>query len=276
MKSSIFITGATGGFGRMVCVECAQRGFDLFLSDTEEEKLLHFAQCLARIYNVNVDFYPCDMSDFSSRTALIEYLNSSPYRFHMIINIAGIDPEGLFLKTSRETITRVMNINIVAPLDMIRSLTPLRDETKPLRILNVCSMAGFFPMPLRSIYAASKRALIDMSRALRSELKTLDATVTALCPAGMATNELLVKNMSVQGIFGRLTTLQLSTIASNALNRTLKGKAMYIPGIFNRFVLALSRLAPTSLISAYIYNRWEKVNKAYLDKFNEPGLMGKM
>lgn len=257
----------------MVCVGCAQRGFDLFLTDTNEEELLYFSQCLSRIYGVNIDFYPCDMSDSHSRKTLLEYLASSQFRFNMIANIAGIDPEGLFLDTSRETIMRVMNINIIAPLDIIRSLTPLRDEKKPLRILNVCSMAGFFPMPLKSIYAASKRALIDMSRALQAEFKPLGVTVTALCPAGMATNEALVKNMSVQGIFGRLTTLQLSTIASNAISRALKGKAIYIPGIFNRFVLGLSRFAPASLISAFIYNRWKKVNEAYFKKFNDQGLM---
>ena len=66
-----------------------------------------------------------------------------------------------------------------------------------MRILNVCSMGGTFSdAPSRPFYAASKRALIDMSRALREELSPLGVTVTALCPAGMATNDVLPQKAS--------------------------------------------------------------------------------
>ena len=270
MESMVFISGATGGFGRMVAVECASRGFHLFLTDQNAQRLQSFCRCLHSHYNIQADYAACDMGDFEARTRLIETLKESGKSFFMLVNVAGIDPEGPFLECPREIISKVFNINLVAALDMIRSLTQLRDAKKPMRILNVCSMGGLFPMPIKAVYAASKRALIDMSRALREELKPLGVTVTALCPAGMATHDVMLKSLAVQGFMSKLTTLQLCTIASKSIDKALKGKALYIPGIVNRVIVGASRLLPTGAVCRLIYRRWQKTYQSFREALDTP------
>jgi short-subunit dehydrogenase len=62
MKSLVFITGATGGLGKAFAVECASRGWDLFLTDLRTENLALLASGLEQAYGVNVHYYACDLT----------------------------------------------------------------------------------------------------------------------------------------------------------------------------------------------------------------------
>lgn len=262
MNSYVFISGASGGLGRSLAVECASRGWDLFLTDISGEKLENLSAALSSAYGISADWYPCDMSDVRSRTRLLEEMSRRGIRLHMAVNVAGLDHEGPFLEKSREEILSILNVNAVSTVDMMHSLIKLRDGKERFRIINVCSLAGMFPMPVKATYAATKSLLIDMSLALREEFRSINATVTALCPAGMATKQEILKSMDVQGFAGRITTLEVGYIASRTIDLALKGKAVYIPGIVNRALHYASRLLPVALVAKVIGWRWSKTNKA--------------
>ena len=270
MDSMVYLSGAAGGLGRSMAVECAQRGWDLFLTDIAEDGLERFAGALRRAYGVRVEHWACDMASYASRTALLEHIEQRGYRFRMAVNIAGVDHEGLFLEKSREQIQEILQINVLSTLDMTHALIGHRDPSLPFRILNVCSLAGMFPMPVKATYAASKRLLIDMSLALREEFRPLNATVTALCPAGMATNDVLLKSLDVQGFAGRVTTLEVPLITRRAIDCALRGKAVYVPGAVNKALLAVSRLAPVGLKTRAIAWRWRKTNRQFEKALCEP------
>jgi uncharacterized protein len=263
MKSMVYVSGATGGLGRSMAVECACRGWDLFLTDLNPVKLANLSDALASAYHVAVQYHPCDMADTNCRTSLIDEMKSRGITLHMAINVAGLDHEGLFLDKSREQILSILNVNVVSTVDMMHSLAALRDPAQTFRLINVCSLAGMFPMPVKATYAATKHLLINMSMALREEFKAINATVTALCPAGMATNEVLLKSLDVQGIAGRVTTLEVSYIAASTIDRALKGKALYIPGAINRAMNAAGHLVPPTLLAQLIGWHWGKTNKHF-------------
>lgn len=262
MASKAFISGATGGLGRSFAVECASRGWDLFITDLDERRLENLAGALSSAYNISVDWRACDMADAGSRTRLLEAMRERGIRLHMAVNVAGLDHEGMFLEKSREQILSILNVNAVSTVDMMHSLTELRDKSRTYRLINVCSLAGMFPMPVKATYAATKRLLIDMTLALREEFRAINATATALCPAGMATNEELLKSLDVQGFAGRITTLEVGYITSRTIDLALKGRAIYIPGLINRALHGISRLFPATFVARMIGRRWSKTNKA--------------
>ena len=57
MKSYVFITGATGGLGKAFAVECANRGWDLFLTDLSEVNLTRLAESLHNTYYIDVQYH---------------------------------------------------------------------------------------------------------------------------------------------------------------------------------------------------------------------------
>lgn len=268
MNSMVYISGATGGLGRSMAVECASRGWDLYLTDMDSARLENLAQALSQAWNIRVEWCACDMADSQCRTALLNDIKGKGIRLHMAINVAGLDYEGLFLEKAREQILHVLNVNVISTVDMMHSLAAFRDRARTFRLVNVCSLAGMFPMPVKATYASSKRLLIDMSLALREEFKAINGTVTALCPAGMATNDVLLKSLDAQGFAGRITTLEVGTIAARTIDAAWKGKAIYIPGLINRVLLAASRLLPATVIARLINWRWSKTNKAFEASMN--------
>ncbi len=257
MNSLVCITGAAGGLGKAFSVECASRGWNLFLTDLSEEALARLATSLTNTYSINVYYRSCDLTDFDARSELFEHLIQKDYSFNFLINIAGLDYEGLFSERSREQIKTILRLNIEANLEMTNALLKLRDTSRTFRIINVASLAAYYPMPVKAMYASSKRFLLDFSRALREELRSQDATVTALCPAGMPTTPECIRAIEVQGVAGRITTRNVGFVAAGTIDRALRGKAIYIPGLLNRILKLAGGLIPPSLIAHLIGSRWK-------------------
>ncbi len=171
MKSMVFISGATGGLGKAFAVECASRGWDLFLTDLSAERLASLAKGLQNTYGVEVRQKDCDLTDLPSRSRLFETLKAEGLQFWGLINVAGVDFEGPFLEQTREAIRTIIRLNIEATLDVTHELLERTDPSKPFRIITVASLAAFYPMPVKATYAASKQFLVDFSLALRDELR---------------------------------------------------------------------------------------------------------
>ncbi len=261
MKSLVCITGAAGGLGKAFTVECASRGWDLFITDLSEDALSTLATSLTATYGVKVYYRTCELTDHSSRTELFEYMQKQGMGFRTLINIAGLDYEGPFAERTREQIRTILRLNIEANLEMTYAILKLRDTEQTFRIINVASLAAYYPMPVKAIYAASKRFLLDFSMALREELRPLGGTVTALCPAGMPTNPGNIRAIDAQGFVGRITTKNVGYVAAKTVDHALKGHAVYIPGRLNQALRYLGGLVPPTVVARLIGNRWNEARK---------------
>jgi len=254
MKSYLMITGATGGLGSAFVLEAARRGYNLLLTDRTPEGE-SFAGRLAEKFNIEAIYRPCDLADDKCREALLSGLKTDGYRFWGLINVAGLDNEGGFMERNRAQILRILQINILATMDITHGILPLRDPDQRFRLINVCSMAGFYPMPFKATYAASKRFLLDFSRALREEIKSF-GSVTALCPSGMPTTVECMRSMFAQGFWGLATSMSPEDVARITMKAALRGRFVVIPGWINQFIHAFSSLVPQAIAAKYVAKRW--------------------
>lgn len=259
--SRVMITGATGGLGKAFAVECASRGWNLYLTDLRPDLLETLAVNLRQTYRVRVDWQASDLTDPNSRAELIRQAAEDRAPFSALINVAGVDFEGPFFDQSPQQIRTIIRLNVEGTLDMIRGMLSLRDPLAPFRIINVASLAGFYPMPVKATYAASKRFLLDFSLALRNELLADGVTVTALCPAGMPTNAECIDAIEAQGLLGQLTTCNTGSVANETLNAALRGKAVVIPGGLNRFLQAAGSLLPGVWVAELVGWRWKAARR---------------
>ena len=261
---NVLITGAAGGLGRAMAVECAKRGYDLFLTDINEQGLQAIKRGLERQYGVAAAIKSCDLTSSDSVDELISVLDGCGIRFDMLLNIAGIDFEGGFQSKEREQIVKIVSINDAATLRITHAILQRRRENRPFYAVFVSSLASMFPMPLKATYAASKRFLLDFALALRQELKHDNANVLVLCPGGMVTTEKTAAAIAAQGFFGSITTNPLEKVARKTVDRVLDGRARYIPGAFNRFLSLLGNILPRRLVAAAICWRWNNTQKKWL------------
>ena len=260
-KIAALITGAAGGLGKAFAVECASRGWDLLLTDCRKEPLEVLSAGLSSTYGVRVITQACDLTDPAERAGLFELIRARGLRFTALINVAGVDFEGLFFEQSGQQIQTIIRLNVEGTLAMTHAILPFRDPRTTFRIINVASLAAFYPMPVKATYAASKRFLLDFSLALREEVKILNTSVTVLCPAGMPTNPECIKAIDAQGLVGHLTTMDVGRVADLTLDAALAGRSVVIPGAINRLIQILGSLIPAFLVAELIKNRWSSVRQ---------------
>lgn len=252
------ITGAAGGLGRTFAVECAKRGYNLILTDISKEGLKTLKDGLLRRYDINVIYFTCDLTDEFQTDKFKEYLSIRNIYIDILFNVAGIDHEGAFATRSLEQINSIVRVNIEAMLRITYMMMDFKRKNEPFRIINVSSLASLFPMPLKAVYAASKRFILDFSYALNEELNEKNIYVLSLCPGGLATTKNAIDGMAVQGFFGNATSNRLEVVARRTIDKSLRKRRVYIPGILNRIFSIAGRLLPVSVVVRVIHSRWKR------------------
>ncbi len=261
---NVLITGAAGGLGRAFAIDCAERGYDLFLTDKNENGLLLVKQGIARQYDVTIRTRSCDITKDEEVSLLMDYVKAENIRLDMLLNVAGIDHEGGFTNRSFEQISSIIRVNIEATLRMTYRALENRRQNSRLYIVFVSSLASMNPMPLKATYAASKRFLLDFSIALHQELKSQSVSVLSLCPGGLATTDDAMLGITAQGFWGSVTTNHLEKVAHQTVSKVLKGQVVYVPGFLNHAFSIAGKVIPAGLIAKMIYGRWTKAQKQWL------------
>ena len=261
---NVLITGAAGGLGRTFAAECARRGWNLFLTDVNEAGLKNIQRGLERQYGVTAAARVCDLTSSGGVDGMMSVIDENNIRFDMLLNIAGIDFEGGFLGREREKLVQIVSVNDAATLRITHAVLERRRPGGHFTAVFVSSLASMFPMPLKAVYAASKRFLLDFAASLRQELKQQDANVLALCPGGLVTKDDTVRAIEAQGFWGSATTNPLEAVARRTLDRALAGKAVYVPGRLNRALSFFGTLLPRSWVAAAICRRWSRSQKKWL------------
>jgi short-subunit dehydrogenase len=260
MKSVLLITGAAGGLGSAFARAAARRGYDLVLTDLGDRGNA-LAKQLAAKYSCQVHYLPCDLTSDADRTHLFETFAAREWEFWGVINVAGLDFEGAYAGLQRGQAMTVLKVNLLANMDVTHAVLQLRDPQQKFRVINVCSMAGFYPMPFKATYAATKRFLLDFSLALREEIRDY-GSVMALCPGGMPTTEECMRAIFAQGFWGWATTVDPQQVAEATLKRALRDQALYIPGWANRLLWMISMPVPARWKAHFVAARWRKAQAA--------------
>ncbi len=257
-ESYVLITGAAGGLGRTFAAECAERGWHLLLTDLHAAPLEALAEGMRRQFGVRAVALPCDLTDAAARDAFWEQVEARGLRLHMLINLAGTEYEGPFLERKKHELRTILRLNVEAVVETAHRALLRRAPGRRMHLLNVSSLAGFYPMPNKAVYAASKRFILDFSRALREELRGQDVYVTALCPSGVPSNPRSISGLLRQGLVGQIVMTDPGYVVHGALDALLAGRAVYIPGPINRVIQAVTGLLPPGLLAAAIWRRWRR------------------
>jgi short-subunit dehydrogenase len=259
MDSYVMITGAAGGLGKALAAEYAERGHPLFLTDVDRERLECFGAGLERLVDVDVVCRACDLTDERAVDAMWSWIGTNGFVFDGLLNVAGIGGDGMFDGLDLGRVRDILKVNIEALVTMTRRVLEHRAPDGVLRIVNIASLASFAPMPLTSVYSASKRFVYNFSIALNEEMRGTNVSVMAVCPGGMPAKPADVKSVTdCQGIMGPLTEKNVGWVAKRVYEQSLKGKAVYIPGRLNVLLRALSKVIPEKVKARILARRWER------------------
>ena len=184
--SIALVTGAAGGIGRCISARLAAAGASLALVDLDgdgAERLL--AELGAKGVAV-----AADLSAQGDVTAAVAEAEARLGPIDILVNnagISGVGPPKPTVDTPLEEWEKTLAINVTAPFLLCRAVLPGMVGRGRGRIVNIASMAGILCLPGRVSYAASKAALISLTKTLAVECGGSGVRVNAVCPGWVDT-----------------------------------------------------------------------------------------
>lgn len=249
MKEPIYtlITGASSGIGKSMAWYCGSLGMNLILVSLPEEGLGQVAHEIEEKYKIKTVFFETDLSILDSPQALFDWTQQNRFEVNILINNAGVAGASVFESSDIKYIDDRILLNIRALVVLSRLYLPILRLHEKSYILNVGSMAAFWPIPYKSLYSSSKAFVLYFSKSIRSELKGTGVSVSVLCPNGVRTNDATNVRINSHGKVGRLTELSAERVARAGVDGMLKRKFVIIPGRINRLVLLIGKILPPAI-----------------------------
>lgn len=177
------ITGATGGIGRAIATAFARQGATLALTDRDEATLKAFAEELP----TTVYVYTADLGNAESIKDLVKQAETDMGKIDILVNNAGLTKDGLSMRMTDEQWDMVLNVNLKAGFQLIRSVLPGMMKRRSGRIIDMASVVGVMGNPGQANYAASKGGLIAMGKSVAAEVASRGITVNAIAPGFIKT-----------------------------------------------------------------------------------------
>ncbi len=249
------VAGGSKGIGYAISEALAKRGYNLILIARHADSLNAAKNKLESIYHIHVEILAYDLSLDSSATQIADWCTQRDIPLKMLCNVAGFGGARDYLSLPLDTLRYMINLNIGSAMALTLTLLPLLEKNAPSYILNVGSMAGFAPIPVKNMYSATKSAVVFFSYSLKYQLKEKNISVSVLCPGPVFTKPEIKKDTKEKlGWIGMKMAVSPERVGEIAVRETLNKKLVIVPGTLSKFMAFLIRFLPRRWIVS-IYNK---------------------
>lgn len=238
------ITGASAGLGEEFARQLASRGADLVLVARSAGPLDALAAGLRDAHGISVEVIVADLVAEEGVARVVARIADHRHPIDLLINNAGFGLPLHFADNDIDDEVRHLRIHVEAPMRLMHAaLGAMRGRGG--RIINVASVAGFIS---RSTYSACKQWLIGFSRWANAEYAADGVSVTAVCPGFTHTtfHERMGLEPGREGI-PAIGWLNAPDVVREGLRDAARGKAVSVPSLRYKLVVALTRVLPPSL-----------------------------
>ncbi len=255
--SVVLITGASSGLGAEFARQLAPHAATLILVARRGERLEALSQELQRAYpHVSIHRRVHDLLLASEREKLAAWIREEKIPLDFLINNAGLGDLGNFFEASWSRLEEIITLNITAFTHLTHLFLPILRKQAPSALLQVGSIAGFFPLPGNSVYAASKAYVEHFSKALYVEEKKQGVLVTLLCPGPTPTEFLEVagrsgKKIPIESRAPACFITPAKKVVTGALQGIIKERASVIPNFLLQGTITLLRFIPFSFLCKF-------------------------
>lgn len=177
----VLVTGGAQGIGRAVATRLASRGARVAIGDLDAD--------LARTTAASIggSGHALDVRDPESFTAFVAAAEAAHGPVDVLVNNAGVMPNGAFLDLSEATHRMTMEVNVFGVIHGMRLVLPGMVARGRGHVCNIASLAGKVPLKGLAVYNASKFAVVGLTAATRLEYAAAGVSIGAVLPSAVDT-----------------------------------------------------------------------------------------
>jgi short-subunit dehydrogenase len=241
LKPVTVITGASAGIGVALAEVFAERGHEIVLIARRAPQLKALADRIAETGKRRPHVLVVDLARSDATVRIADELRQEGLEPEYMVNNAGYGLLGPAAKLDRGEQLAMIDLNMRTTTDLsLRFMESL--ARRKGGILNVASVAGFFPAPGMAVYHATKAYVLSFSEALHHEMKG-QVRVTALCPGPVETEFQTRAGVPI-GYFPSLLARSAERVAREGYEGLMNGKRVVVPGSANKVLVFLPRILP--------------------------------
>jgi short-subunit dehydrogenase len=248
------IAGGSKGIGYSIAEALAKRNYNLILIARHKDSLVAAKNKLEAMYPVHVEIIAIDLAEEKTATELAKWCTDRDIHLKVLCNVAGLGGEHDYLMLPLDSLRYMIRLNLESAMALSLTLLPLLEKNSPSYILNVASMAGFAPIPIKNLYAATKSALISFSYSLHYQLKDKHISVSCLSPGPVFTKpSIKAYTKEKLGWFGMQMAVPVKKVGEVAVRKTLKGRMIIVPGTLAKLSSVIIRFFPRRWVAYFYY-----------------------
>ena len=182
----VLITGASSGIGKQMALDFNRLGAEKVIICARRTEELQKVKDSSQ-FPEKIDIVKMDLADITSLKTQAQNL-AREYKIDILVNNGGTSMRDEFKNIELDMVTTMMNANYLSGVCLARYIGESMVQRKSGHIVNINSISGLFPTPVRTIYCASKFAMNIFSSSIRGELKNDNIHVTDIYPGYVQTN----------------------------------------------------------------------------------------
>ena len=240
--NTILITGGSSGIGLELARRLVALDNVVIVTGRDGEKLKKAGRLHSQIHTIQ-----SDAADPDAVVHLHQTVTGQFPALNVLINNAGIMRKINLHEPIPDVydITREIDINLAAPIRMVKQFLPHLKRQRTAAIVNVSSGLAFVPFAISPVYSATKAAIHSFTQSLRIQLKSTSIKVFELAPPGTDT-PLFRGDFTADDVKGA-TPMDVTTLGKHAIAGLSKDVYEIRPGLANALKL-MSRVAPQFIL----------------------------
>lgn len=229
------VTGSTKGIGRAMVEGLAAAGATVVVSSRKQDLCEQVAREVESATGSRALPLACHVGDWDAIPKFVEAVHRELGRVDVLVNNAAITPSTLTVSTMELSVWRkIFNVNVEGPLRMAQCVAPIMRDQGGGSIVNIASMAAYSGGPGVCAYAASKAALVNLTKSMAMEWAGWNVRVNVLSPGPFETEMVAGAERNAPGFKARIAA---GTLMQRVADPTeIVGPVLYLASGASSFV----------------------------------------
>lgn len=245
------ITGASAGIGFELAHQFAAKGYNIVLTARREDRLLQLSNTLMEQYGVDAKFISADLADRDAPKQIHDFCKNSNLDIEILVNNAGYSINKKFHDTNEDDEDKFLTVLGTSVVHLTKFFVRDFLARGSGKIMMVSSLASFAPPSSGwgMMYGPVKTFVNRLGDAININYNSRGITATNVCPGFTITEFHTASGMQDKmDAVPSFMKKDVQSVARGAVEATLKGKQVWIPGTLNKFLAFLCNALPAKLL----------------------------